>query len=63
VVELKKTLKNEAPSLAERVTQPIGSDLSTTCVMLWFFFAFMMFLIDFGGAKTSQVEDRILMGK
>ena len=46
VKELKTALENESPTLSERVTQPIGTDLSTTCVLIWFFFALLMFLID-----------------
>ena len=50
VIELQETIKNEAPTIQERITAP-GSDLSTTCVMLWFFFALVMFCIDFGSSK------------
>ena len=49
VCELKEALKSEKPTLGERLTQPVGSDLSTTCVLIWFFFALLMFLIDFHG--------------
>ena len=49
VSELKEAVKLEKPTISERVSQPIGSDLSTTCVLVWFFFAFVMFLIDFHG--------------
>lgn len=47
VNELKETLKNESPNLTERVQQPYQNDLSTTCVLIWFLFALVMFLIDF----------------
>ena len=47
VIELSTAVKSEAPTLAERVTAPIGADLSTTCVAMWFVFAFAMFMVDF----------------
>lgn len=61
VDELKEAVKNEKPNIQERVSQPIGSDLSTTCVLIWFFFALIMFLIDFKGQQDSQAEDQIIM--
>ena len=50
MIELTQAVKNESPNIAERITKP-GSDLSTTCVAIWFIFAFVMFMVDFGGAK------------
>ena len=47
VIELAETIKNEKPTISERITAPVGSDISTTCVVMWFVFAFAMFLIDF----------------
>ena len=50
VSELKEALKSEAPTLTERIAQPSrGADLSTTCVIIWFVLAVVMFLIDFTG--------------
>jgi t-SNARE complex subunit (syntaxin) len=50
VSELKEALKNESPSLGERLANPgRTNDLSTTCVLIWFIFALLMFLIDFRG--------------
>jgi t-SNARE complex subunit (syntaxin) len=49
VKELKETLKNEKPNLSERLSKPLGGDLSTTCVLIWFFVAVFMFLVDFHG--------------
>jgi len=46
VIELTTALKSEQPNLTERITQP-GSDMSTTCVMVWFIFAFAMFVMNF----------------
>jgi len=57
VTELKHALQSESPTISERVTQPIGSDLSTTCVLIWFFFALLMFLIDFHSEQQSQIEE------
>lgn len=51
VIELTETVKNEGGTLAERVTTPLGADMSTTCVVMWFIFAFAMFCIDFNGSK------------
>jgi hypothetical protein len=62
VIELTQTVKNESPTIQERVTTPVGSDISTTCIMVWFVFAFAMFLVDFRGSKQSQIEDQILTG-
>lgn len=61
VDQLKQAVKNEKPNLSERVSSPLGSDLSTTCLVVWFFFAFIMFLVDFQGQTKSRVEDQILM--
>ena len=47
VNELKETLKTEAPNLTQRINGPRNNDLSTTCVLIWFVFALVMFLIDF----------------
>ena len=47
VNELKETLKTEAPNLSQRMQGPRSNDLSTTCVLIWFVFALVMFLIDF----------------
>ena len=57
VDELKAALKMEKPTLTERITTNplfggaggITKDLSTTCVLIWFFFAIFMFIIDFKG--------------
>lgn len=51
VIELTETVKNESSTISERVSQPIGQDMTTTCVTVWFIFAIAMFVIDFGGAK------------
>lgn len=51
VIELTEALKNEGSTISERMTAPIGRDFSTTCVVIWFVFAFAMFLIDFKGSK------------
>lgn len=61
VNELKQALQNESPTLSERVTQPAGSDLSTTCVLIWFFFALLMFLIDFHSEQNAQMEENNLL--
>ena len=54
VIELTQTVKNESSTIAERVTTPVGSDISTTCLAVWFVFAFAMFLMDFGGNKQTH---------
>ena len=61
VSELKQALHNESPTLSQRVTQPLGSDLSTTCVLIWFFFALLMFLIDFHSEQNAQMEENTLL--
>lgn len=61
VSELKQALQNESPTITERVTQSSGSDLSTTCVLIWFFFALLMFLIDFHSEQNAQIEENNIM--
>ena len=58
VSELKEALKSEGASLTERMQTPIrGNDLSTTCVLVWFIFALLMFLIDFRGEQQAQTDE------
>lgn len=61
VSELKQALQSESPTISERVTQPIGNDLSTTCVLIWFFFALLMFLIDFHSEQNAQIEENNIL--
>ena len=61
VNELKETLKTEAPNLTQRMNGPRNNDLSTTCVLIWFVFALVMFLIDFHSEEQAQIEERVLM--
>ena len=62
VDELKEALKSESASLSERMANPVrGNDLSTTCVLVWFIFALLMFLIDFRGEQQAQTEEQSII--
>ena len=55
--ELKEAVKYESKTLTERLMDnpllggkgSITGDISTTCLLVWFFFALAMFLVDFSG--------------
>ena len=62
VDELKEALKSESATLTERMANPgRGADLSTTCVLVWFIFALLMFLIDFRGEQQAQTEEQSII--
>ena len=58
---MEEAVKNEKPTLTERLVDnpllggkgSVTGDISTTCVLVWFFFAVVMLLVDFSGDEAE----------